>query len=224
MIKKHRSTVTSIDWSPNGKFVITGSSDFKARIFSAIIEGIDSANDDGFGELWPKQNEFGECLAEFDSGSGWVNSVAWSPSGNLVAFASQGSTITVVKIAGATPTVTTVFLKTLPALQINFVGDDQILFVGFDPNPRLLGNQGGNWVVSRALDPETDTEKVDQKGGPQHLQAFKKADTEGKQLGSAEEEEPIKTFHKNTVLDVKMQGTKFTTCGVDGRILFWDAK
>lgn len=216
MIKKHKSTVTSIDWSPNSKFVITGATDFKARIFSGFIEGIDDPKDDGFGEIWPKQNEFGEQLAEFDVGSGWVNAVAWSPSGSYVAFASHGSAITVVKLAGSSPTITNVYLKTLPALVLHFFGDDLLVSAGFDLNPRVLVRHGEAWSVDRALDPETDTEgpKVEKKQGPAGLQAFKKTETDGKQ-----------TFHKNTILDLKVQGgTKFTTCGVDGRILFWDAK
>lgn len=57
MIKKHKSTVLSLDWCPNNKvrvcngtqhthrcrvqFIVTGSSDNKCRIFSAYIKGID---------------------------------------------------------------------------------------------------------------------------------------------------------------------------------------
>jgi len=45
MIKKHKSSVLDLAWSPNQKFLVTGSSDFKCRIFSAFIEGIDNADD-----------------------------------------------------------------------------------------------------------------------------------------------------------------------------------
>lgn len=42
MIKKHKSSVLDLAWSPNQKFLVTGSSDFKCRIFSAYIDGVDS--------------------------------------------------------------------------------------------------------------------------------------------------------------------------------------
>jgi actin related protein 2/3 complex subunit 1A/1B len=42
MIKKHKSTVLCLDWCPNNKFIVTGACDFKARICSAYIKGIDS--------------------------------------------------------------------------------------------------------------------------------------------------------------------------------------
>lgn len=43
--------------------------------------------DDGFGEVFPKQHKFGEVLAEFDQAKAWVHSVAWSPAGFRIAFA-----------------------------------------------------------------------------------------------------------------------------------------
>lgn len=43
IIKKHKSTVTSLDWCPNNKFLITGSCDGKARVFSAFMDGLDAA-------------------------------------------------------------------------------------------------------------------------------------------------------------------------------------
>lgn len=42
MIKKAgKSTILAVDWSPNNLFIIAGGSDFKCRIFSAYIEGVD---------------------------------------------------------------------------------------------------------------------------------------------------------------------------------------
>jgi len=90
MIKKHKSSVLDLAWSPNQKFLVTGSSDFKARIFSAFIEGIDSTEDDGVTNLFGKNNNlattFGEILYEFDEARSWVQGVSWSPNGLNVAF------------------------------------------------------------------------------------------------------------------------------------------
>jgi actin related protein 2/3 complex, subunit 1A/1B len=43
MIKKHKSTVLSLAWCCNNKFVVTGGCDYKCRIFSAYMAGIDPA-------------------------------------------------------------------------------------------------------------------------------------------------------------------------------------
>jgi actin related protein 2/3 complex subunit 1A/1B len=40
-IKLHKSTVLCVAWHPNNIFLATGASDFKARIFSAFIKGVD---------------------------------------------------------------------------------------------------------------------------------------------------------------------------------------
>lgn len=37
MIKKHKSTVLSVDWHPNSQLVATGCCDFKCRVFSAFV-------------------------------------------------------------------------------------------------------------------------------------------------------------------------------------------
>ena len=43
MIKKAgKSSILSIDWSPDGLFIIAGGSDFKCRIFSAYIKNVDA--------------------------------------------------------------------------------------------------------------------------------------------------------------------------------------
>jgi len=140
-----RSTVTSVAWCPNNKFVIAGSTDFKARIYSAYIEGIDSAEDDGFGEVFPKQHEFGEVLAEFDQAKAWVNTVSWSPGGFRVAFSGHGSTMHFVQLlAGSAPIVQTVYLDGLPYMDADFVGDGCVVAAGYDRNPHIFGVTGGS--------------------------------------------------------------------------------
>ncbi len=94
MIKKHKSTVLSLAWCCNNKFVVTGGCDFKVRIFSAYMAGIDPAEDDGFGEIWPNQHKFGEVLAEIDAPTtSWVQSVAWSANGFRIAFAGMNHSL-----------------------------------------------------------------------------------------------------------------------------------
>jgi len=184
MIKKHKSTVLSLAWCCNNKFVVTGSCDNKVRIFSAYIAGLDAPEDDGFGEVWPKQHEFGEVLAEIDCGA-WVNSVAWSPSGFRIAFAGHNSTLSFVQIlAGSEPLIQRVSLKSLPFLDIRYLTDSTLMAVGFDNTPLVYSVQSGadndpQWGFTDQLDGKEA--KGDDKPGNEPATAVKQA---GKLPGS----------------------------------------
>jgi len=147
MIKKHKSTVLSLAWCVNNKFVVTGCSDFKARVFSAYIAGLDAAEDDGFGEVWPKQHEFGEVLYEFDVTKSWVNSVAWSPNAFRMVFAGHGSSLHFIQILGGSPPlVQTLNLKSLPFMDVRFLSDNTVVAVGFDNTPTIFSVTGGSEI------------------------------------------------------------------------------
>ena len=83
--KKHfKSTVLCVAFHPqNSQILACGSSDFKCNVFSVFSSDVDAAPDGGpFGA----PVEFGDSYADFTS-FGWVNAVAWSPSGSVLAFA-----------------------------------------------------------------------------------------------------------------------------------------
>ena len=100
-----KSTVLAVDWCVNNKFIVSGASDFKCRVHSAYISSIDPEEDDGFGQLWPNQHDFGALLCEFDHAQGWVNNVAWSPDGFKIAFAGHGATISFKNLQGIIPRI-----------------------------------------------------------------------------------------------------------------------
>lgn len=88
MIKKAKSTVLCCAFHPtNGQLLATGSSDFKCRVFSTYCSEVDGSEDAG---LFGAPVKFGETYAEY-SVLGWVNAVAWSPSGHMLAFAGNAS-------------------------------------------------------------------------------------------------------------------------------------
>jgi WD40 repeat protein len=146
MIKKHKSTVLSLAWCCNNKFVVTGGCDQKVRVFSAFMAGIDPAEDDGFGEIWPNQHKFGEVLVEIDAPTtSWVQSVAWSANGFRIAFAEHASRIHFVQIlAGSPPLVKTRNHKGLPFMNVSFLSDNTVCGVGFDNNPAIFSVNGGS--------------------------------------------------------------------------------
>lgn len=224
MIKKHKSTVLSVDWSPNSKYVVTGACDFKCRVFSAFLNEVDTAGDDVYG-LGAKHEEFGECLFEYDHAKAWVNSVAWAPDGLGVAFVGQGSTLSVANFGGETQTI---FTNKLPFLHVGFGSDNNTLVaVGFDNNPTVYKLEGSEYKEDRALDPEKDgkEEEGEKKAGTARSAAFamfQAADSRGSQFGTKAKKVECFTYHKNTIIGVQFHGDKITTSSYDGRILSWD--
>jgi len=243
MIKKHKSTVLSLAWCCNNKFIVTGCCDSKCRIFSAYIDGLDSAEDDGFGEVWPKQHEFGECLAEFDCGS-WVNSVAWAPNGFRLAFAGHASSVHFVQIlAGSDALVQNMSLKGLPIMSLQFLSDNTLLGSGFDNTPTLFSVQGGSdadpqWAFLEVCDKDEKKGTAPAPAAPK--QGFANAQrvftdtTKGIQIGKPKQTTSfapatvaLNTRHSNLVNCIWTPQsdktiTKFVTSGLDGRVLFWD--
>jgi len=218
MIKKHKSSVLDLAWSPNQKFLVTGSSDFKCRIFSAFIEGIDKADDDGVTNLFTKNNKnvsvFGEILWEFDEARSWVQGVSWSPNGLQVAFVGHGSLLTFATLSsGADPKTETIYQKGLPATVVQFMDDKTAVVIGFDNNPTVFENGGGCWSEKRQLDAAGGEKKAG--AGPAGAAAtarnvFQDRDTRGKtgETAGVKEEPPIKTIHQNLILDFKVRGPK----------------
>lgn len=224
MIKKHKSTVLCVDWSPDSKLVVTGACDYKARILSANIDK--EVGDDAFGlkSLFPKYDEFGEQLAVFDEASAWVNGVAWSADGNWVSFVGHGATMHFVDIKNGLK-VSTFLVNTLPFSHVGFTGPNQVVAVSYDSNMTQYDLADGTWKeAEKRLDPETVDAGSTKKVNTARSAAFAKfqaADTKGAAFGEEQEEKTIKTFHKNVIVGVKYSAGKITTSGYDGRILEW---
>lgn len=239
MIKKHKSTVLCLDWCPNNKFVVTGATDFKCRVFSAYIEDLDSAEDDGFGAVWKKQHAFGEVLAEFDQAKAWVTSVAWSPSAFRITFSGHGSSIHFAQIlAGHPAEVQTIEVKGRPFNDSTFLANNVVLAVGYDCNPIVFKAEGDEaaptWTEMEFLDkPPKDGEKKEAKaaGGAfaNSRALFSASADKGGEFGKKEEVKQIITQHKNAIFSVQKMGVvegktcnQVSTAGIDGRLVVWD--
>jgi len=222
--KGFKSTVISLAWCVNNKFIVTGSTDKKCRIHSAYTPHIDSSEDDGFGDLWPQQHEFGACLATFDQANAWVNSVAWSPNGTSIAFAGHGGTLHYVELAGMD--VKTLCTKFLPYSTIKFLSDDAIVGGGWDMNPGIYIVSNGALEFVALADVKKKTEKAPAKKKSQNRRAafdmFQGMATRGTAKKSTK---AFSTRHQNCITSISVDAdcaTKFCTTGLDGRVLFWD--
>jgi actin related protein 2/3 complex subunit 1A/1B len=216
-IKKHKSTVLKVDWHPNNALLATASSDFKVRVFSAFIKGVDKGvPNTPFGSKLP----FGEPFAEIDV-SGWVQSVKWSPSGNLLAYVGHDATFNVADISSGQPRVTEVKTQDLPFLDLVFLNETSVVAVGHDCTPVLFSGQGG-WKLAKKLDGGAGG-AAPASGGDQKSSAFKVFQNKVDRAETATETK-LTTKHQNAINNVQKYGSGgYSTSGLDGVLLVWDA-
>lgn len=220
MIKKPiKSTVLNVAWHPTDNTLLAvSSSDFKCRIFSTWLKNIDSKES--------RKGKFGDMVAEYTA-KGWIHDVAFSPSGNRLAFVSHDSRITIVDRSSDTDKTENVYGTDLPFRSLVFTSENSIVAVGHDFTPVAFSFSGGQWKLNGKVDVGEDTKKAAAGGVRSAFMKFQTASATGK--SDADDREP-KTKHKNLIREVKVfkesNGTvsKFTTCGLDGRVLFWDLK
>jgi len=216
--KPLRSTVTCLDWHPNNVLVAAGSTDFKARIFSAYVKEVEEKPQ---ATVWGKKMTFGNLMAEFSSGGGgWVNDVSFTASGERLAWIGHDASINVVDAANE---MKLTILKTshLPFMACSWLGQSSIIVAGHDCVPIVfLYSDDGQITFSAKLDKEgqVQAQKFTAMRHFQNLDTRAQSDT-----GTS-----IQTTHQNTITQVclhtgdKTGATKVSTSGIDGKIVIWD--
>jgi actin related protein 2/3 complex subunit 1A/1B len=217
-IKKHKSTVTKVDWHPNNALLATASTDFKCRVFSAHIKGVDKNTPN---TPWGNKIPFGELFAEIDS-NGWVHSVQWSPSGNKLAFVGHDSTVNIADVSSGTPNVDVVKFSDLPFTDLLWISEDSIVAGGHDCNPTLFQGKGG-WQFVKKLDVGSGAAAAE-KGNSAFKTFQQKVDK-----GETTTETKLTTKHQNAITWItayKKAGpsvTQYSTSGLDGAVVIWDS-
>jgi len=228
IIKKHKSTILSLDWHPTSPLLATGSSDFKCRVFSAFIKNVDSkesakANpwDSGDGKMG-----FGDVLQEWTC-SGWVHCVRWSPSGSTLAFAGHDSSASFVTVRGANSTLQTIKLSSLPFRSLLFLSDSACAAAGFELNPQVFVSTTGEWIQKGALDKKDDNKQADKQAGAKA--AFAVFQNQAKKgAANSTESDDLPTKHQNSISAMSVVSTSggsvnhFTSTGLDGIVVSWD--
>ncbi|GAA5876709.1 hypothetical protein JCM3774_005923 [Rhodotorula dairenensis] len=165
--KPLRSTVLGIDWHPNSVLLAAGSTDGTARVFSAFIKGVDEKPE---ATAWGERLPFNTVCGEFMTLSGgWVHGVAFSPSGNALAFVSHDSTLTVVYPSAPEQPPAAYYaidLPSLPCLTLAFTSEHSIVAAGHDCQPLLFeGSQETGWSQTQSLDQRTGGGGSSARGG-----------------------------------------------------------
>ncbi|KAJ6250628.1 casein kinase ii subunit alpha-3 [Anaeramoeba flamelloides] len=198
-IKKHRSSVISVSWHPNNILLATGSTDFKCRIFSAFIKGVDDPNE---------TQALGELIAEYSAGA-WVHNVDWSPSGDCLAFTCHNSSI------GFMYQNETQFLriKDLPLVVGGWVGETSYIAGGYDRNPTLFQLKNDKWVRIGYVD-QKSTSQTQKKP----VNSFKNARSMFGGMvdrGTSSTITKVETLHENNINQLVILNGKFATGGID---------
>mmetsp|Transcript_13458 Transcript_13458/g.21985 ORF Transcript_13458/g.21985 Transcript_13458/m.21985 type:complete len:377 (+) Transcript_13458:51-1181(+) len=225
MIKKHKSTVIRVAWHPNSQLLLTGSSDFRARVFSAYIEDIDQGVDSAFGNT--KETKFGDSLVEFDASNGWVEGVSWSPSGNRLAFVGHDSSVSFVSFEGDSPVCQTLKSRFLPDEVVMFLSEDVAVAAGHTFNPEIYQCEGGSWRFLGNVDEKGSggTEKKAASNFSAARNIWANKTTRG--VDASKAEDSLWTRQHNAITDIKAYSTdsgnitSFSTSGLDGRIVIW---
>ncbi|EON65761.1 hypothetical protein W97_05000 [Coniosporium apollinis CBS 100218] len=221
--KPIRSTVTSVAWHPNSVLLGAGSTDGHARVFSGFVKGVDERPGPSvWGEKLPFNTVCGEYL---NNTAGWVHDVAFSPSGDALAFASHDSSVTVVYPAGpdqAPRAVVSVSTQLLPFVSLIWSSESEIIAAGYDCEAyRLQGSEQG-WAIAGSIESAGRPGLKDQRE-ESALNMFRQMDLKGK----SRDDTQLKTVHQNTISTVRSYAEggdgvrQFSSNGVDGRVVVW---
>jgi actin related protein 2/3 complex subunit 1A/1B len=221
--KPIRSTITAVAWHPNSVLLAAGSTDGHARVLSAFVKGVDARPEpSAWGERLPFNTVCGEFL---NNTAGWIHSVAFSPSGNALAFAAHDSTLTVVyPSAPEQPpkAVLSVSTQVLPFMSLIWSSESEIIAAGYNCEAyRLQGGEDG-WQLTGSLEAKGRPGLQDQRE-ESALNMFRQMDLKGK----TSDDTKLKTVHQNTINTVRIyeesggQVTKVSSTGVDGRVVIW---
>jgi actin related protein 2/3 complex subunit 1A/1B len=222
--KPIRSTVTTLSWHPNSVLLAAGSTDAHARVFSSFIKGVDARPEPtAWGERLPFNTVCGEYM---NNSAGWIHSVAFSPSGDALAFAAHDSSITVVyPSAPEQPPRAVISINTqlLPFMSLIWNGEAEIIAAGHDCEAfRFQGGLEG-WQLSGAVAGKGRSGAGDQRE-ESALNMFRQMDLKGK----VKDDTQLKTTHQNTITMIRPYEAsgdsvqRFSSSGVDGRIVIWN--
>ncbi|EPE05485.1 ARP2/3 actin-organizing complex subunit sop2 [Ophiostoma piceae UAMH 11346] len=224
--KPIRSTITSVAWHPNSVLLAAGSTDAHARVFSSFLKGTDARPEpSAWGERLPFNTVCGEYL---NNAAGWVHSVAFSPSGDALAFAAHDSSITVVYPSAPDQpprAVLSIATQLLPFTSLFWSTETEIVAAGYDCEAfRFQGGEQG-WALVGSLESKGGS-RGGAGGGDREesaLNMFRQMDL----MGRTKNDTQLKTTHQNTINTIRPYAisgsgvTQFSSSGVDGRVVVW---
>ena len=225
--KKIKSTVTCVAFHPkNSQVLAAGSSDFKCRVFSTYSADVDGSEvTDVKSAPFNSPVEFGDMYCEF-SALGWVNAIAWSPSGDILSFTSHDSTIHFINVASESHAVPqTIKFPDLPLQCLLFTSESVLLGGGHDFNLTVYESHGSTWSFKQKLDQKKETADTvvsagGSTGGIGAARALFQSKTKTGQDSKAEGD-TLWTKHENAITGMSLGEESVLTSSLDGKIVIW---
>jgi len=215
--KPIRSTVLSIDWHPNNVLIAAGSSDFKARVFSGWVKEVEKEKPSP--TCWGAKMPFGELMGEFspsELGGGWVHSVAFSPSGEKLAFVSHDSSIVVIDGASGNK-VASLSTRDLPYRCVAWLTEQNLVAAGHDYVP--VGYSFNAGALSSTGKIDVPLKKEDKTATA--MAKFRTLDIKGT-TDTASVAVDVESTHQNAIAEIRvLSNTTFSTVGNDGQLVIW---
>ncbi|CAH2352275.1 actin-related protein 2/3 complex subunit 1 [[Candida] railenensis] len=240
-ISKHlkkplKSTITSLSWHPNSVLLSCGSTDGHARVFSAYIKGLDSKPEPtAWGSKLPFQTLCGDFINETGA---WIHDVAFSPSGDALAFVNHDASIGIVYPNGQDqPPRSILNVKTnyLPFKSIVFLTENKIVVGGHECNLIVFEGTEQGWKESYKVEKQKDLTHDNPRvadslndddveiSSHDALNMFRQLDLKGKvnkpnpQGGAAR---ALSTVHQNTISNIRLYASnQVSTSGIDGKVV-----
>lgn len=222
--KPMQSSVTCLDWHPNNVLLATGSTDFRARIFSAYIKEMEEKPEP---TPWGARMPLGQLMAEYPAG-GWVHGISFSSNGNRVCWVSHDSSISVATAGGTS--VASLNTCHMPLLKCAWLSPSRVIAAGFDCCPMLFEVTDNAVKFLTILDKQRKSEGA---GNVSAMRKFRDMDKLSIDSGNTapDQDGAMNTIHQNTISNVTIHSmatddkvAKFATSGVDGRLIIWDTK
>lgn len=218
--KPIRSTITCLDWHQNNVLLAAGSTDYKARVFSAYIKDIE---EQPASTPWGNKMPFGQLMAEFKNsmaGGGWVNSVSFSSDGSKLCWVGHDATINVVDASNVSQVIK---LKTelLPFLCCEWITSNAIVVAGHSYAPFIYTFAGGTIKQSVKLDQSQKKENAVQSARQKFVSIERTNQSENTDT-------TVNSIHQNAIISLriytgdKASAKKVSTTGGDGQLVIWD--
>lgn len=236
--KPIKSTITTIDWHPNGVLLASGSTDGHIRVFSGYIKGIDAKPEPSvWGTKLPFQTLCGDFTNETNA---WIHGVKFSPDGNALAWVSHDSSIGVVYPQGEglePKSILNVKTSYLPFKSVVWTSDNSVVVGGFNCNLVVFKGNEQNWQEAYQIEEQKDLTKEPPKvngddeeeeiSSHQALNMFKQMDLKGRANkpsgGHGKAAKALTTIHQNTIVSIKnFANGQVSTSGIDGKVVIFN--
>lgn len=133
--KPIRGTILGLKWHWNNVLLCASSADYKARVFSAFVKGVDEKPEPS---VWGDKLPFNTLCLDY-AGNGWIHDISFSPSGNNAAWVSHDCTLTICENGNSYQVVKS---NSLPFLALFWVNENSIIVAGHDCVPFVFTKKG----------------------------------------------------------------------------------